>query len=92
MSMRKTGKGKGKHFETVADNKMKQEQLEDARFPHAVKKGTKVLAVMRNGTEYKLAEILDVRKAKNPNEDEFAYLNQDEESKARMQVNPEDTK
>ncbi len=73
--MRKTGKGKGKHFENVADSKMKLESIEDVRFPNAVKKGTKVLAVMRDGNAYKLAEILDVRKAKNPNEDEFAYLN-----------------
>ena len=36
---------------------------------------------MRNGVDYKLAEILEIRKAKNANEDDFNYMNQMEEMK-----------
>jgi len=87
---RKTGKGKGKHFEDVNASRMKAELVEDTRFPNAYKKGTFVLAVMRNGVDYKLAEILEIRKAKSPDEDDFTYVNQMEEMKIseEQQENP----
>lgn len=52
MNQRKSGKGKGKHFEDVAAQKFRNSSIlatvEENEFPGAIKKNTMIMAKMRN--------------------------------------------
>lgn len=67
MSQRKSGKGKGKHFEDVAALKQRSAvtttQQDENQFPGAMKRNTMVMAKMRNGDVYEIAKIIDIRVA-----------------------------
>ena len=54
----------GKNFESVADQSNRYiERDSSLKFPGAYKEGTKVLALMRDNIEWKIAEILSIREA-----------------------------
>lgn len=52
MNCRKTGKGKGKHFEDVAAQKFRNANnvtaVEENEYPGAIKRNTLIMAKMRN--------------------------------------------
>lgn len=59
---KKSGKGKGKHFEDLQSSKFKTSTAEDNEFPGAIAKGTYFLAKTRDGSEWKLAKVIEIRK------------------------------
>ena len=72
MSVKKNGVGRGKNISDVVDWQYRyNEDHNDTKitFPGAYKKDQKVLALMRDNIEWRLAEIYDVREAKFFNEE-----------------------
>ena len=56
----------GKNFESIADqsNRYTDESSNSIKFPGAYKENIKVLALMRDGIEWRVSEIYAVREAK----------------------------
>ena len=71
---KKQGKGMGKNFESIADqsNRYADEQAQSIKYPGAYKENIKVLALMRDGIEWRVSEIYSVREAKLFNEEDIA--------------------
>ena len=68
---KKQGKGMGKNFESIADqsNRYADEAAQSIKHPGAYKENIKVLALMRDGIEWRVSEIYAVREAKLFNEE-----------------------
>ena len=62
----------GKNFESIADqsNRYADETAQSIKFPGAYKENIKVLALMRDGIEWRVSEIYSVREAKLFHEEE----------------------
>ena len=86
MQKQRTGKGKGKHFEDMAAKKFRtgsgakggaagaSSAADDNQFPGALRKGSYMMAKMRNQNVYKLAKIVEVRIDESANEDYMGIL------------------
>jgi len=83
---KKSGKGKGKHFEDLAAQKGKTNPEDDGSFnPGALKKNTHVLARIRASNDFKLAKILEVRRLEDNKDEEFTrYDTSEAESKMML--------
>ena len=64
----------GKNFESIADqsNRYADETAQSIKFPGAYKENIKVLALMRDGIEWRVSEIYSVREAKLFHEEDNA--------------------
>ena len=56
--------GMGKNVQCAADLQTRYNESDESQFPGAYKKGTMVLAIMRDNETWKLAEIYEIRHAK----------------------------
>jgi hypothetical protein len=56
------GKGKGKLMDDIREISYREPNDSTAKFPGAIKKNSKVLAVMSDNKTWCIAEILEVRK------------------------------
>ena len=48
--------------------------VEEPIYPGALKRNSYVMTPMRNSAKYQLAKIVDVRKAVNPDEDDYPAI------------------
>lgn len=76
MSQKKSGKGKGKYFEDFASQRHRAQAAaiaapEEPDIPGAMKKGTLIMAMERNGETFHIAKIVDVRIAQTSGSSEF---------------------
>ena len=53
----------GKNFESVADQSNRYLENNGHKYPGAYKEGTKILGLMRDNIEWRLAEIYAIRPA-----------------------------